>query len=390
VSKKTKIFTLSELGGAFGDIGTDFPLITSMVLICGFESASVLIVFGILQILSGMYYKIPMPVQPLKAIAAISIAEKIQAPIILVAGIILGAIIMGLTLSGLLKKLAKIIPKSTVRGLQLGLGLSLCSLAFKSYILPASGLGLFYGGIAFVLILVFLDQKKIPISLIIILLGFIISAISLSENIHTNPFISCSLPNLTPLDWQQWDKAFWLLVVPQIALSLGNSILATEQVAKDFFPEKKLSVNKIGISYALMNLTSPFLGALPVCHGAGGLVGHFLYGGRNGGSVIFYGSFYLIFGLFFSNSFIEISQVFPLSILGVILFFEGLGLCLLIRDMTGVNRSFTITLLVGLLAFGLPYGFAIALICGTVLHYSPLKLNMIKVKTATDEKETTS
>jgi len=76
---------------------------------------------------------------------------------------------------------------------------------------------------------------------------------------------------------------------------------------------------------------------------------------------------YLMFGLFFSRGFAKIVQVFPLSILGVVLLFEGLTLMRLIADLADSTGDFSIGLLVGLMASGLPYGYLLGLIVGTLL-----------------------
>jgi hypothetical protein len=68
----------NELAGAFGDIGTDLPLIIGMILAAGLDRASVLIVFGMMQVFSGLRYGMPMAVQPLKAVAAIVIAQRLS------------------------------------------------------------------------------------------------------------------------------------------------------------------------------------------------------------------------------------------------------------------------------------------------------------------------
>ncbi|MCH7768705.1 MAG: putative sulfate/molybdate transporter [Nitrospinae bacterium] len=97
------------------------------------------------------------------------------------------------------------------------------------------------------------------------------------------------------------------------------------------------------------------------------MAGHYAFGGRTGGSVIINGSMYLLLGLFFSGSFNGIITIFPLPILGVILFFEGLTLMRLIGDIVYPRAHFSIALLVGLIAVGLPYGFLIGMIVGTLL-----------------------
>ncbi|MDI9385136.1 MAG: putative sulfate/molybdate transporter, partial [Verrucomicrobiota bacterium] len=80
----------NELAGAFGDIGTDLPLLVGMVLASGASGMQVFVVFGTLQILSALIYGIPMPVQPLKAVAALVIAQGIAAPVIFGAGLAIG------------------------------------------------------------------------------------------------------------------------------------------------------------------------------------------------------------------------------------------------------------------------------------------------------------
>ena len=64
-------FDRNELAGAFGDIGSDLPLIVGVILAAHLDSASALILFGAMQILTALRYRMPMPVQPLKAVAAL-------------------------------------------------------------------------------------------------------------------------------------------------------------------------------------------------------------------------------------------------------------------------------------------------------------------------------
>ena len=136
----------AELSGAFGDIGTDLPLLTGMILAAGLHPVTVLVVFGLAQIGSALFYGIPMPVQPLKAVAALVIAGGITASQLQGAGLSIGLIMLLLTATGLLDRLRAIIPKSVIRGIQLGLGVKLFLLACSRYI-PSDGLaGLMLAG----------------------------------------------------------------------------------------------------------------------------------------------------------------------------------------------------------------------------------------------------
>lgn len=382
-------FNRHELSGAFGDIGTDFPLIVAMVLAADLHAPSVLIMFGLMQVATGLLYKIPMPAQPLKAMATLVIAQQLDGGLLFGAGLAIGVVMLGLSLSGALDGLAKLIPKVVIRGLQLGLGITLALLALKQYI-PSDGLnGYLLSVLAFGLILLLIGNKKYPAAIVVIVLG-VLYALLFNLNFHDlGQAVGINLPKWNLPSRDDMVKGFFLLALPQIPLSLGNSILATRQVAADLFPERKpLTIKKIGLSYSLMNLINPFFSGIPTCHGAGGLVGHYTFGGRTGGSAVIYGLLYLVMGLFFGENFQTIIHVFPLPILGVILLFESVALMLLIRDVVHETKGLVIVLLVGVMAAGLPYGFLVAMIVGTVLYYLPLNLDTLS-KMGNDKKNNT-
>ncbi len=377
-SIKDITFNRQELSGAFGDLGTDFPLIVAMILAAGLHTPSVLIVFGAMQIFTGLVYRMPMPVQPLKAMATLVISQKIAGDVLLGAGLAIGIVMLILTLTGLLDGLARLIPKAVIRGIQFGLGASLCLLAFREYI-PAGGMpGYFLALAAFVIIIFLIGNKKYPASLLVILLGFVYAFAFTIDFATLYDSLGINLPRMNMPSLDNVATGFVLLALPQIPLSLGNSILATKQTGQDFFPERTdLTIKKIGFTYSLMNLVIPFFNGIPSCHGSGGMVGHYAFGGRTGGSVILYGLLFISLGFFFGNGFENIIHVFPLPILGVILLFEGMSLMLLMKDVVSRKREFVITILVGVIAFGLPYGFVISMVVGTILYYSPLQLKTL-------------
>ena len=131
-------FDRNELSGAFGDIGTDFPLIVGMILVAKLDAASVLIMFGLMQLLTGFVYGMPMPAQPLKAMAVLVITRKVSGNVLYGGGLAIGITMFVLAATGLIDQLARAIPKSVVRGIQFGLGLQLSLLALQDYI-PADG-----------------------------------------------------------------------------------------------------------------------------------------------------------------------------------------------------------------------------------------------------------
>lgn len=366
-------FDRNELAGAFGDIGTDLPLVIGMIAASGLNSASVLVMFGLMQFLTAFAYGMPMAVQPLKAVAVIVITQHIAPGVLYGGGLAIGIAMLILTITGGIDWLSRVVPRAVVRGLQLGLGLQLSLLALGNYVQRDGASGYVLAAVAFVIIIALLGNRRFPPALFVIALGVVYAIIFKMNPSDVSGSVGFSLPQVQRLSLSDITSGFVLLAIPQIPLSLGNSILATRQIAEDLFPEKQIGVRKLSFTYAAMNLINPWLGGVPTCHGSGGLVGQYTFGARTGGSLIIYGSIFLALGLFFAGGFQHVVQVFPLPVLGVLLLFEGVGLMQLIRGDIENRYEFFIVLIVGLLANGLPYGYAIALIVGTALYYLPRK-----------------
>ncbi len=362
-------FDRNELAGSFGDIGTDLPLIIGILLATGADSASVFVMFGLMQILTGLVYGVPMPMQPLKAMAVLVITQKLSAGVLNGAGLAIGVIMLALSASGALTWLAARIPRCVVRGIQFGLGLSLCTLALKNY-LPADGRnGYLLAAVAFVLVLVLRQSRRFPAALFVIALGVVYALAFKLDLARVADGIGFALPKVHVPTWEQITTGLVVLALPQLPLSLANSVIATHQTLRDLFPERAVGVRRIGLTYGTVNVVSAFLGGLPVCHGCGGLAGHYAFGARTGGSVIIYGSLYVVIGLFFSAVSRQVVEVFPQPVLAVILAFEGLTLLLFIRDAATSARELFIALLVALCAAFLPQGYLIGLALGLVLAY---------------------
>ncbi|MBG8554289.1 putative sulfate/molybdate transporter [Hymenobacter guriensis] len=363
-------FDRNELAGAFGDLGTDLPLLIGVIAASGMDSAGVLILFGLMQVFSGWWYGMPMPVQPLKAFAALVIAQKIPGRVIFGGGLAIGVGMLLLSVSGLIDGLARLVPKPVVRGIQFGLALQLATLALKEYV-PADGLGGYaLAAAGFLVTVVLLGNRRWPAALVVLALGVAYGLLFKLDLATAQRAIGLRLPTWHVPQWPDILAGAVLLALPQIPLSLGNSVLATRQVVQDYFPERPLTVRQISFTYALMNLVNPFLGGFPVCHGSGGMVGHYTFGGRTGGSVVLYGLLFLTLGLFFSQGFQQIVHIFPLPILGVLLLFEALTLASLLRDISTHRADLLLALLVGLLCSGLPYGYLVGLVAGTALYYA--------------------
>jgi len=361
-------FTRSEIAGAFGDIGTDLPLLVGVVLATGMDPTTVFVVFGLLQVASGLVYRLPMPVQPLKAMAAIAIAGKIAPTLLAAGGLIVGIVMLLLARTGALSWIAGVVPKPVVRGIQVGLALQLATLAFTKF-LPADGtVGLLLAGLALAIVLTLRTNRRMPAALAVLALGVAYAWWHWPAGV-ASPFgwRMPVLPDRMPTS-EEFARAAVLLALPQIALSLGNSVLATRQVVADLFPERPaLSVQQIGTTYALMNLAAAPLGGLPVCHGSGGVVGHHAFGARSGGSAIVYGAALLGAGLFLVGDPTAFQRLVPGPILGTLLLVEAAAIGWLVRDQWGDRRALLLAIACGVTAAYVPYGYAVALIMGTLV-----------------------
>ncbi len=352
-----------ELSGAFGDLGTDLPLLTGMVLASGMDAGWVFLVFGLMQIAAALFYGIPMPVQPLKAVAALVIAQNLGAGVIAGGALAIALLMLLLTLTGTIDVLGRIIPVSAIRGIQLGLGLKLALLALGKY-LPSEGIeGWLAATAALVILLILMRQKRFPAGVAALLIG---AFYALTQGVDLGHFRGFALPS--PPAGIPSANDFWigfiLLAVPQVPLSLGNSVLATERLAQDWFPESCITVRKIGASYSVLNLFAGFLGGVPVCHGSGGMAGHYALGARTGGSTATYGIFYLALAAAACAGYQNITRLFPLPILGVILLIEGATLMRRLSELPAWQFDWLVALGVGLIACFLPYGFLTGLIVG--------------------------
>ncbi|HEX7603866.1 MAG TPA: putative sulfate/molybdate transporter, partial [Polyangiaceae bacterium] len=226
-------FDRHELAGAFGDLGTDLPLLVGLVATCHLDAASVCIVYGLLQIATGLTYGIPMPVQPLKAMAAIMLAQKLSAGTYAAGGLVIGAGMLLLAVTGGLELLAKIVPRAVVRGIQVGLGVTLATIALRDYASEGGWRGYVMAGVAFLALLALRRQKKIPGPLVVVGAGVIFALVFRVSPSAIAHGVGLSAPHVVIPTANEFQRGALLLALPQLPLSLGNSVFATSQTARD-------------------------------------------------------------------------------------------------------------------------------------------------------------
>ncbi|MBN2753940.1 MAG: putative sulfate/molybdate transporter [Candidatus Goldbacteria bacterium] len=377
-------FDRNEFLGAFGDIGTSLPLLVAVIAASGIDGAKAFIMFGLIQMVTAIIYGVPMSIQPLKAVAMLVIAQKLSGNIIFGAGLSIGIVMLFLTLTGVLEKIGKILPATVIRGIQFGLGIQLATTALKVYI-PSEGIpGYVLAGTCAIIGFVLLGNRKYPPALLLIITGIIYAVISGKSGAALLKPETVSgllyIPKTADII-----AGFLLLAIPQIPLSLGNSIYATEKLANEYFPEKKITSRKIGMTYSIMNIINPFLGGLPVCHGSGGMAGHYAFGARTGGSVFIYGLIIFAAGIMGGDGMSGFIAMFPKPVLGAILFFEAIALMSLARNYAQEKNSFSVILLTGTIAAAVPYGYVTGMICGTLLHNFYMSQNTIQQGVKTEK-----
>ena len=132
---------LLECSGACGDLGTFIPHVIGAVTVSGLTPAGVLFGFAAFLIAMGLFYGLPLPVQPMKAISAVILTGGLRPGEVTAAGIMIGVVLLVLGITGWIGRLARAIPQSVSAGLQLGLGLLIGVLGLK-LILATPWLGL--------------------------------------------------------------------------------------------------------------------------------------------------------------------------------------------------------------------------------------------------------
>lgn len=375
--RPTLRFDRGEAAGALGDLGTFIPLLVGMVNRCGLQLGPALLSAGLLNIVTGVAFGIPMAVQPMKAIAAVAIAEGLNEGQILAAGIVTGGVILILGLTGLINWLNRAMPKSVVRGLQLALGLKLLTggfamIADTKVLIGWDSIGL--GVLCASLVLLLYFSTRVPGALVVFGLGLaalllaqpsLLTATSLGMDWH--------LPALGRLD--VWTQGTWRGALPQIPLTTLNSVIAVCALSVDLFPNHPAEPRRVALSVGLMNLVCCPLGGMPMCHGAGGLAGQYRFGARTGGSVVMLGIVKVVLALLFGGSLLVWLQAFPKSVLGVLLLFSGLELALVCRDQKTRVDYFVMLMTAGAcLAVNTAVGFVVGWLIAVLLIWGVFRI----------------
>ena len=412
----------AELNGAMGDLGTFIPIVLALTLANDLNLGTTLIFTGVYNIVTGAIYGVPMPVQPMKAIAAAAISgSDFGVPEIMASGILTGGVLLVLGITGLMQLVYKIIPLSVVRGIQLAQGLSFALTAVK-YIrkiqdfskskakgdrpwLGLDGLVLAIICACFIIVIsgageeeqsgeretagVLGDEEirprkrrvrkiifSIPSAFIIFLFGVVFAFIRRPKVLEEIRFGPSSF-QVVKMSKRAWKEGFIKGTIPQLPLSVLNSVIGVCKLSSDLFPGKDLSATSLSVTVGLMNVIGCWFGAMPSCHGAGGLAGQYKFGGRSGGCVALLGTAKLVLGLVLGTSLVKILDQFPVGILGVLLLFAGIELAMASRDMNSKEESFVMLICTTVSLVG--SSAALGFLSGIIVHVLLRLRNLSKI-----------
>ena len=332
-----------EIAGAVADLGVLVPLAAALILVNGLDAGAVLLCAGSLVIVAGVAFRVPFPVQPLKALAAVAVARELSPDVIHAAGLELAAFLLLLSIGHVADAVARVFVKPVVRSLQLGVGVLLVITAVRLVADPPAVFSgtphapwpflLAVGAFAGVALAAHLRHYWGALALLGV--GLAITLAAARPELGAPTF---SLPGLDVPPLSAFATAFVLLVVPQLPLTFGNAVVAVNDLAHEYFgpAAARVTPSRVCLSAGLGNIGSALLGGMPMCHGAGGLTAHVRLGARTAGMNLVLGGTFVALGLLFGPQVPVLLGLLPVWVLAAFLAYAGLRHAWLVADLRGV------------------------------------------------------
>jgi SulP family sulfate permease len=361
--------TRLDVAGAFGDIGVLFPIAIALISLNHLNPTAVFLTAGLMYVLAGAYFQIPISVQPLKAVAAIVLALQLPPSAIASAGLVMGFLLLLIGLTNLATPLVKLFSLPIIRGIQLGLGLLLAREGLRLVFGQDSGLVLFgsvpistwgIGLAAAVILFLFRGSQRFPASLVLLATGAALGLLAHGRNLTLSGWGPLPLEILHPRV-AELKSALLTLVIPQFALTIGNAVVATENTTRLLYGKqaRRVTARALSLSMGLTNLASGLLLSAPTCHGSGGVTAHYKFGARTAKSSTLIGGVCLLLALL-GGAAVGVLKVIPTPVLGVFLVYVGIQHAAFVRDILKQKASVAIAIVTGLVALAtinLTYGF---------------------------------
>ena len=358
------------MAGAFADVGVLIPIAVALIVTNGLSPTAVLLPAGLLYLAAAWIYRLPVPVQPLKAFGAIAIAHGLGMDAIAAGALLMGVIFLILGTTGLIDWAARAFPRPLIRGVQLTVGLLFLKIAYALVTEPPTAfidhtlerpwlVGLSLGCAALALAL-----RRQPIALVLIVVAVV--AIALRAQGFAWGLAPVSRPHL---DLATFTTAFVVLVVPQLPLTFANSCLATADAARTYFgaAAERVRPGRLATTLGAANLFAGAIGGMPVCHGAGGMTAHRAFGARTAAAPAIIGATLVVLAVAFGAGLAALLTAFPLPILAGLLAVSGLLHIALLRDLTQPSHW---AIAVGIGVTGFLSNLAIALAAGLAVWWT--------------------
>jgi len=319
-------FNLRELAGSMGDFGTLFPLAIGYIVVCGLNPAGLLVMMGLANIATGLVYRLPIPIEPMKLLAVMAIAQRWTPSMVYASGFAMGMVWLLFAGTDLIGWIKTITPHSVIRGIQASLGLLLAIEALK---MMSSGwvIGIISIGLVFAL----RQNRYAPAA--IVLMGLGVAMMVFKGQLSRIQFVSIALPPMTRFGPEEIWSTLLLAGFAQIPLTATNAVMATSSLINSYWPDRTVTERQLSLNMGIMNLILPFFGGMPLCHGAGGLAGQYYFGARTGGTNILEGLIEISMGLFLGSSIAGLLGGFPPAIIGAMMFLVGIELAKFTRDV---------------------------------------------------------
>ena len=335
--EKSFRFDWSECAGAVGDLGVLVPIAVALIVKNGLTPTAVLLPAGLLYVVAGLVYRLPVPVQPLKAFGAIAITHGFGADDIAAGALLMGMIFLVLGGSGLLDWAAKVFPHPIIRGIQLSVGLLFCQLAWRLVSATPKAFAdhkhsvWWLAGATLVVIAAALIFRRREITLLLVLVAVVAMVLTFHGSVTFGP----SAVHTPHLSRAAFAAAAVALVLPQVPLSFANSCLATADTARTYFGDAahRVRPGRLAITIGVANLFAGGISGMPVCHGAGGMTAHRVFGARSGGAPVMLGSVVIALALALGATMTAALSGFPVPILAGLLTVAGLLHVTLLKDL---------------------------------------------------------
>ncbi|HSJ49778.1 MAG TPA: putative sulfate/molybdate transporter [Actinomycetota bacterium] len=354
-TRRTPLRTLvGDASGAVADLGVLVPLAAALILVNGLDAAAVFVGAGLLAVASGLAFRIPFPVQPLKALTAVAVARELAPDVIHAAGLELAAFLLLLSIGHVADLVARLFVKPVVRALQLGVGTLLIVAAGRLVIdppsvfvgTPESPWPMVLAAVAFAGVALAARRRRYGGALLLFAAGVSVTLVVASPALGT-PELRLPALGLPPAG--AFAAAFFLLVVPQLPLTFGNAVVAVNDLAHEYFgaAADRVTPSRVCLSAGAGNVAAALLGGMPMCHGAGGLTAHVRLGARMARMNLVLGGAFLVLGLVFAAHIPAVLGLVPVWVLSAFLAYAGFRHAWLVADLRG--PSLAIALVAGLL-----------------------------------------